>query len=517
MNNEVARAGWLRRWPASALLAICAEAALVSCGGSSAPPPPVAVQPVAEPSAAGDPTGTPAPAGAPPLFTTTLKFRIPTGSLFEVSVDGSMLREKSVTQCGNDGCYEVLARNDDGNGQTHWIVQVWPQVPARFANQAEFQVTNVSLLAGATGSDLASPPLRQRILAAAGPVLGQPNPFGVAGTPEWASLQETETLEFRTIGQSTPADAVAYYAAVDPAGLRTSLITWKQANGFAADDSQDDARTVYFNAGDLALGRSMHMKQKGNGDIAYYVSNYPTVEDAIRRTNLIATVAMEYAPLAAGGPRVMKFFVFGANGQRADTADLDGNGQKAVPNLCVICHGVTKFTGAADVGAQFLPFDLSSFQYSPTESRASQEAQFKALNLKILDSNASTATQALIQAWYKDPAPAAPPLSAATQDSDAIPGNWGGPSDLYLRVVKPACRMCHVTRPANKDFSTMANFQANAQVAHDRLCGDWTMPNAKVTYQRFWLTRFGPPEQNALEVLNAEMGAAPFTPGATCP
>jgi len=520
MSNWVADAHGIHRRPASPVVLLCIAgclcAALVGCGGGSTTAPAVAVQPVAEPLATGDPTGTSAPAGAPPLYTTVLKFRIPTGTVFDVSVDGWILREQSVTQCGNDGCYAVLARDNDGNGQTHWIIQVWPQVPVRFANKAEFQITNVSLRAGATGTDLASPPLRQIVLGALNPVLGQPNPFGVHGSPEWASLQATETLAFRTIDLSSDAEATAYYAAVDPPpGLRTSLAAWKQVNAFGPDDSQDDANVVYFNAGDLSLGRSMHMKESANGDIAYYVSNYPTVEDAIRQTNLIATVAMEYAPVTPGGSKIMKFFVFGSNGQRVNAADLDGNGLKSVPNLCVICHGLNKFSGSADLGAQFLPFDLSSFQYSSTIGRVGQEPQFKALNLEILKSNPSNATRALIEAWYKDPAPTAPPLAAATQDSNAIPANWGGPSDLYLRVLKPACRACHITRPSRLDFATLANFQASGGLAHARIC-DWTMPNAKVTYQLFWLMRYGPPEHNALGVLNAA-GVPPFGPGVACP
>jgi len=198
------------------------------------------------------------------------------------------------------------------------------------------------------------------------------------------------TLEFRTIGKSSDDEARAYYAAVDPTSLRTTLAAWKQLNGFADDDSQDDAKAVYFNAGELEFGRRMHMKVKPSGDIAYYVSNYPHVEDAVRATNLIATVAMEYAPLVLGGQRVMKFFVFGADGSRVLAADLDGNGLKNVPNLCVSCHGLNRFNGtSADLGAQFLPFDLSSFQYSTSAGRAGQEGEFKKLNLKILDSNSS--------------------------------------------------------------------------------------------------------------------------------
>src|SRR5437016_2517139 len=66
------------------------------------PPPPFAVKPVAEALTPADPHGTPAPIAAPALYTTVLKFRIPTGTVFDVSVNGWIVREQSVTPCGND-------------------------------------------------------------------------------------------------------------------------------------------------------------------------------------------------------------------------------------------------------------------------------------------------------------------------------------------------------------------------------------------------------------------------------
>ena len=45
-----------------------------------------------------------------------------------------------------------------------------------------------------------------------------------------------------------------------------------------------DAKTVFFNAGDLGFGRSMRMKRKvgadSNTDVAFYVSNHDTVDHA---------------------------------------------------------------------------------------------------------------------------------------------------------------------------------------------------------------------------------------------
>jgi hypothetical protein len=500
-----------RRNPLSLPLLILslASAAIAGCTpGSPGSPAPAATQPVALALTPADPVGTPAPAGAPFMFTKVLKFSIPSRTIFEVAVEGWMLRESSVTQCGNDGCYSVLSRNDDGS-QTTYVIQVWPQAYKRFAHQAEFQITDVSLNSNVTGEQRASKPLKLIILEAISPTLGgPPSPASVLGSAEWAANNEVDALQYAVIGLSSEQDAKDYYKAVDPADSRTTLTAWKQVNGFGPDDSQDDAKADYFNAGDLGLGRSMHMKLKSGGDIAYYVSNYPTVADAVRRTNLIATVAMEYTepppPAPPGGQRFVKYFVYGNDDTRALSADLDGNGQKYVPNLCTICHGLDRYTagpgGTPDVRARFLPFDLQSFQYDQTVGRASQEAEFKKLNLAILQSNKSVAEDALINAWYQDVA--ASDLARQTQNDDAVPGGWAGQERLYLDVVRPSCRACHVSRDPGKDLGTFAFFDGRASAAHTYVCNQRSMPNAKVSYEKFWLQRLPQPYRNQVGLIN---------------
>ncbi len=476
--------------PRSALLCLLSSLAplLLACaptGGGT--PPPAAATPVMLSLDPADPAGTAAPVGAPAMFTTRLKFRIPSGTLFEVAENGWLLRESTTNQCNDDGCYAVLSRVDDGAGQTTWVIQVWPQALRRFSNEVKYIITDVSLNSGVTGAQLASRPETTFVLTGVSPTLGGPP---LPQTAEWAAVREEATLEFATIGLSSSAEADAYYLAVDPTSDRTTLPDWRERNGFSrTDDSQDDARAYYFNAGDLVLGRAMHMKVQPNGDIAYYVSNYPTVNDAVRGTNKIATVAMEYSPIPPGTARVMKFFVFGGNDARVTAADLDGNGAKFIPNLCIICHGSTKYTagGSADVGARFLPFDLSSYQYDQVQGRGGQEAAFKQLNLGMLASNRSAATAELIGEWYRDQAAAAPNTARATQNDDAVPAGWAGQEPLYLNVIRPTCRSCHVSRNPDLDFGSFTSFQNLAQRATTAVCGTRTMPNAKVNYQRFWL------------------------------
>jgi hypothetical protein len=497
-----------------------AAAIVTACGDNNAPPPPAATAPIILALNASDPTGTPAPAGAPAMFTRLLKFRIPTGTVFEIAENGWLLGESNSTQCGDAGCYAVLSRSDDGAGQTTYVVQVWPQAYRRFGKDLKYLITNVSLNSTFTGAQLASRPETLLVSSALGTVPAQPLPSSIVNSPEWAAENGLETLAFNVIGLSNAADAAAYYQAVDPAGTRTTLGAWKQVNGFAADDSQDDAKAAYFNAGDLVLGRSMHMKVQPNGDIAYYVSNYPTVNDAIRGTNLIATVAMEYSPIPPGANRVMKYFVFGGDNARVAAADLDGNGAKFIPNLCTVCHGTTRYTagGSADVGARFLPFDLQSYQYSPLLGRPGQEAAFKALNKGILDhSNRSVATATIIEEWYKDPAQPAPNTLAATQNDDAVPPLWNGHESLYLNVIRPACRSCHVSRDQVRGFNSFADFNLRGPTSFSFVCSTRTMPNALVNNERFWLQHLPQPVGGSMVNVLKTSGVTGWDATTACP
>ena len=509
----------------TSVLALAAISVASSCppGTGSGTPPPAAATPVGVAPATTDPAPTAAPAGAPALYTSTLKFKIPTGTVFEVAEEGWLLPENTIANCGDDGCYSVLNRVDNGDGTTTYLIQTWPQSYKRFAEKLIYAVTDVSLNSGFTGANLASTPDTFIVTPGVSTTLGgQPLPFTVHGTPEWAAANEQQTLQFATIGLSTQADASAYYAAT---GAAADFATWRTNNGFAAnDDSQDDAKAYYFNAGDLALGRSMHMKIKANGDIAYYVSNYPTVADAIRNTNLIASVAMEFSPIPPGTQRVMKFAVYkGSDGSRLLAADLDGNGAKFVPNLCVICHGQQKYVanGPVDLNARYLPFDLTNFQYDRTIGRNSQEAAFKQLNVGILDHGNPTAAESdLINSWYNDPTQAPPNHAAATQIDDAMPSTWGATTaetNLYQLVIRPSCRSCHISRGPGLDFRAFADIQSTVRGpdAANRICSNRAMPNAKVTYRRFWLTHL-PQGKTPIDVLNsAGLHGWPFAGG--CP
>jgi hypothetical protein len=315
-------------------------------------------------------------------------------------------------------------------------------------------------------------------------------------------------------------------------GVKQNLNAWKAANGFGADENS----AVYFNAGDLGFGRKMHMRRNGT-NVAYYVSNYQTANQAaiaklLNTTGpLIATVAMEYSPNPTGGPPYTKFYVYDNQGNRINKADLDTGGVKYVPNLCVVCHGQNTFPGSAAnaLNARFIPFDLDSFQY-PTFppilfSRFFQEGQFKGLNNRILtNTNPTPAITELVHGWYGGAG-----LPNPTQNGAFVPTGWrnaanGGTatankSALYLDVVKPSCRSCHITRNGNTSWyrwdqavPAAGGFRTSGSI-YSFVCGPTrVMPNARLTYSNFWLST-APHQPAAL----GAAGISGWLAGAPCP
>jgi len=290
----------------------------------------------------------------------------------------------------------------------------------------------------------------------------------------------------------------------------------------------------------------MHMKVQ-NGNYAYYVSNYRSVDDARLNTNFLATVAMDYSPVpgVSNGQPFIKFYVYNQVGQLVPSADLDGCGQKFVPGLCQICHnGLAPFFSAPggagqqspDVNARFLTFDLDNFEYSTFAgySRGNQEAMFEKLNVGILNANASPAEQELIQGWYQCTGTTTSTCAASTQNSSFIPAGWANSpsnssaSSNYLNGVKPACRTCHVSQLGAQAFNTAQGFLGLQQAILQRICqsspesaASEVMPQARVTYLKFWLD---PNATAPVNVMNATSpGNVTFSNnlltvnGASCP
>lgn len=303
----------------------------------------------------------------------------------------------------------------------------------------------------------------------------------------------------------TEQTALAYYRAVDPLDQRTTLNTWRNLVGF---NIGADATATYINANDLGFSRVMFVrKDPVTGVISSYVENYLNLADAIARQNLLATVAMEYNvapgkdPLDINEPKFMSFFVFGADGDRDTSIDLDGRGAKFVPGLCNVCHGDRPkaivngiYPDSGNTNARFIPWDLDTYAFSDataTVSRAAQEPQFKVFNQTVLQTNVNSAVKELVEGWYGGIG-----LPANTFNGQFVPAGWRAPlapsngTQLYLQVVAPFCRACHMMRgnalQSDLDFATHTKFMGYKSRTEHLVFDEGIMPLALQTFGRFW-------------------------------
>ncbi len=237
--------------------------------------------------------------------------------------------------------------------------------------------------------------------------------------------------------------------------------------GPAGPAQTGEMQASFRNVADLNLIRNHHAKRTDASRIAYYVCNHAKASGAVPDTNLVACVAMEYSivPGANGGRPFVQFYTFGPTGQLYLSVNLDGRSEKFIPGTCVVCHGGDGYfhhfpelgTTARDanIGTYMMPFDLDNFEFdtAPGKSRAAQENMVRRMNLLIKQTSPTPVARQLIDGWY--------PGGVGNQFADYLPPGWnealdstlpavsrGAPfnaSELYLKMVKPSCRLCHVT------------------------------------------------------------------------
>lgn len=378
------------------------------------------------------------------------------------------------------------------------------------------------------------------------------------------NFHATNADEFSPAAAVDFAQATAdYYATIDPHDLRDTLNDFISTNNYAAGT---EIHAVYANSGDLGFGRDMHCTRTevsaGVYDVACYVSNYGTgydalsdgggygtpdetdFENAANEDGLIATVAMEYSrvedPLDVtsflSNDRIVKFYVYGADGSRIDGTDgsgvvdvnnafvdLDGFGGRPLPQLCVVCHGgAINYDGApsatnppvfdsfadVDMGSVFLPFDLNAFTIVDGLTvngvlgefdKANQQEEFRDLNQEIvLVSDPGAPIEELVDYFY-------PPLGGpdgGDQDEDFVVSGWDtdvAHQTMYREVMTPACRACHIAQinAPGPTLDTAAEAVAFAGGIRQRVCLQGVMPHARATYDRFW-TSIGPHQPSQL-------------------
>jgi mono/diheme cytochrome c family protein len=321
------------------------------------------------------------------------------------------------------------------------------------------------------------------------------------------------------------AYAVAYNAAVDPGGARSTLEKYIALHGL----ENPDVHVVFRDSKDLGYGRDMYMRSYMDpmcGQItAFYVRNFSVeivdgfaygpvnLEAAIAEdlTHHVGTNAIEFGrgvgatDTTCSIEPMTKFFTFdpvpiGAQARRL-RVDLDGRGEKAMPQPCVSCHGGKlrpldrngDFVAIhaddpadqiGDVKARLQAFEVDTFEFSDAAgySRAEQEEGLRMLNLAIYcsypdsendgdvdfveqdcsafnyEAGGGVAEQAnngewqgdfareMLLGWYSD----ALDTPGATFSDAYIPDGWQpggatpvGADALFTKVVGPNCFVCH--------------------------------------------------------------------------
>jgi hypothetical protein len=356
---------------------------------------------------------------------------------------------------------------------------------------------------------------------------------------------------------SCEIEATAYYKAIGalnangtPAQTGT-FKGWKTAFGFSADPTQPvsgEVRAVYYNNADLRFGRDMHCRSNSSffsQIVACYVSNYgdathtfgsdpqTAIGNASSNTGRIATVAMVYdfvrvTPIRFG-PQIyrVQFYVFSNtlnndhnDGSLLTNAVLDSEHQKAVPGICLTCHG-GQYDPAAHKAqnSNFLAFDAPSFIFStsvPSILESSQREAIRRLNQMV-----ETATYArptisqLIDGWYQwcggvgasgcyiddvghpyYPNEPCPSGADVHNTSCGWPQTWGGAvaQSVYQRVPRLYCRTCHVAQANFLNIHSFTDWKNQAGLIQRFVLGSQAnppilnfMPLAEVPYDAFWL------------------------------
>jgi hypothetical protein len=337
-------------------------------------------------------------------------------------------------------------------------------------------------------------------------------------------LSRFKDLRTATAGSLFAAEPAQYYNAIGatsggtPTVTRGNFAAWKTFHGFSANANTpvaSEIRAIYYNDGDLQFGRDMHCKKSASNAAisACYVTNYtangspggdPNValDNAINHPGTdVATVAMENDPSL--GANAVSFFVFdkaSTGGALLPAAALDTQGPKFMPRLCTACHyGDFQASNKKVSGARFLPFDVSSFKYDQVNgyTLSNQQEAFRTLNEFVKNTAptapANDAVNNLIDAWYAG----CGGVSAAgcQANNAALPALWAGlgHDSLYLDVIKPVCRGCHITQPSFRDWNSATGTIALKSSIQFRTCppafaDDHSMPHAEVPLKRMWFS-----------------------------
>lgn len=386
------------------------------------------------------------------------------------------------------------------------------------------------------------------------------------------------------VGEVEYADA--YYEAIDPTNAKDTLAKWKLANNIGVTTGGHTEYSVIIgDQRDLGYGRRMVAHRNPDGTLAFLVENYLVgayggysplnLEAAINRASKwhLGTNAIEFSPGPQAGTggrpsngNFVKFYTYDpVTEQRLTKLSLDGRPDKAMPTVCISCHGgrgdpltpPDPLTGKqlfalvengyskhrGDTQSQLHPFEPASFDFStiPGFSRVEQEAAIKAINKLVLcsmslptpglapaiptgpeDSCRRTATrdeyQGTAAIHLKDMygGVGMPNPTSFTTDT-YVESSWAaaGQSTLYLNVQAETCRVCHLLRGTGNqsdiDFATFPHFDGYKDRIKAHMVDRGNMPLAKLIYDKYWST------PSMFQTMGSYLVNAGFADGASMP
>lgn len=376
-----------------------------------------------------------------------------------------------------------------------------------------------------------------------------PRETNVTGPDSFLLFPNPQVLVDGTFETNTTAYADAYYTAIDPDNSKDTLDKWKAANGFGSGMGTEKT-AIFGDVRDLGYGRRMTLRQNPDGTVAAMVENYLVnagagysytslnLDAAIARDARwhIGTNGIEFSPGPNGGASFAKFYTFDpVSGARLLTASLDNRTPKAMPGICISCHGgrgdpltpPDPVTGKplfplvmnsvsqqrGDTQARLHPLIPDHLDFSSTSpyTRAEQEAAIKVMNMMVLctyprpstvpatgvdacrpDAGANEwqgTTADVLKAQY-----GGDQMPNATASNTYVPQGWltAGQSTLYGDVAEQVCMTCHMQRgTANQndlDFTTYDKYFGYADRIRIHVFDRGNMPLAKIVADRMFST-----------------------------
>lgn len=401
----------------------------------------------------------------------------------------------------------------------------------------------------------------------------------VVATANASSAGAAETFDFSESEIDETDFASAYYATIDPMDARTTAQDYIALHGL----DNPDVHVIFRDAKDLGYGRDMYMRSYANPSacggqiIVFYVRNFlvevvegfaygPVNLEAAIAEDLqyhVSTNAIEFGKGRAdvgdtcSNEPMARFYSYqpiynpaNSTHPRRARVNLDGRGEKAMPQPCITCHGgklrprdrnggfvaihaEDPVNQIGDTKARMQAFEVNNLEFSEQSGhrRVDYEEGLRLLNLAAFCTYPESDTHVgctahggglpeqtndgewngdfareMMLGWYGDDGVNNALSTAGSRFSSSfIPPGWTamsgvpvGAEVLFTKVVGPNCIVCHDKRGTQRnsapDFSTWNKFDSYADEIEHLVFDEGRMPLGLVGYDNFW----GDPEKAEL-------------------